>query len=112
MTTKRTFTTKETSALRSIIDICIDQYETSGGDIDYAGFGDDSLSILNGISKKLNNTELIHAEYSVSGDMTFILKETRDENGDPVSTEVVGFYYGEPNEESTAQYIGKLKAEY
>lgn len=54
----------------------------------------------------------IRTEYSASGDMTFILRETTNANGDPVSTEVVGFYYGEPNDWDTRNYIGHLKAEY
>lgn len=54
----------------------------------------------------------IRTEYSASGDMTFILKEVTDQEGNPISTECVGWYYGTPNEEDTAQYMGKLKAEY
>ena len=56
-------------------------------------------------------TEITTA-YSAEGDMTFILRETTRPNGEPISTEVVGFYYGEPDEESTKNFIGKLKAEY
>ncbi|MBQ8399546.1 MAG: hypothetical protein IJX08_06190 [Clostridia bacterium] len=54
----------------------------------------------------------IKTEYSASGDMTFIMKETINEAGDPVSTECVGWYYGAPNDEDTSYYMGKLKAEY
>lgn len=46
-------TQKEQTALKNIIDICIDQYETSGGDIDYTGLGEDSLAILTEIKAKL-----------------------------------------------------------
>lgn len=56
--------------------------------------------------------EQIITEYSESGDMTFIMKETQDAEGNPVSTECVGWYYGSPNEEDTKHYIGQLKAEY
>lgn len=44
--------------------------------------------------------------------MTFILKETVDADGEPLSTEVVGFYYGSPNEADTQKFTGELKAEY
>ena len=54
----------------------------------------------------------IRTIYSTSEDMTFVLKEVTSADGDPVSTEVIGFYYGTPNEEDTKDYIGKLKAEY
>lgn len=54
----------------------------------------------------------ITTTYSADADMTFILKETTSAEGDPISTEVIGFYYGAPNEEDTKNYIGKLKAEY
>ena len=57
------------------------------------------------------NTHFYNA-YSPSHDMTFILCDTFDENGDPKSTEVVGFYFGSPDAESTTEFIGKLKAEY
>lgn len=61
---------------------------------------------------KIKSITQIRTEYSASGDMTFILKETTNVEGDPISTEVVGFYYGAPNDENTKQYIGKLKADY
>lgn len=54
----------------------------------------------------------IQTAYSKEADMTFILKETTDADGDPISTEVIGFYYGEPNEQDTRNYLGHLKAEY
>lgn len=56
-------------------------------------------------------TTKIEAYYSNEADITFIMRETSNENG-PVSTEVVGFYFGEPDEESTQRFIGKLKAEF
>lgn len=56
--------------------------------------------------------KVITAVYSNEGDMTFVLREEYTTEGDPVSTEVVGFYYGEPNEKDNEEFIGKLKAEY
>lgn len=56
-------------------------------------------------------TTNIAAYYSREADITFIMRETSNEDG-PVSSEVVGFYYGEPDEESTRRFIGKLKAEF
>lgn len=60
----------------------------------------------------MENITEIRTVYSASEDITFILKETTNKGGDPVSTELVGFYYGTPNEDDTARYIGALKAEY
>ena len=54
----------------------------------------------------------IQTAYSPESDMTFILKETTSADGEPISTEVVGFYYGEPNERDTRNYLDHLKAEY
>lgn len=54
----------------------------------------------------------IQTVYSPEADMTFILKETASADGDPISTEVAGFYYGAPNEQDTRDYLGHLKAEY
>lgn len=59
-----------------------------------------------------NTTTEIDTAYSADHDMTFILKEISDENGEPLSTEVVGFYYGTPNAADTAEFTGSLKAEY
>lgn len=61
---------------------------------------------------KIKSCTEIRTEYSASGDMTFILRETTSTEGDPISTEVVGFYYGAPNDRDTRNYIGHLKAEY
>ena len=60
----------------------------------------------------MNEKKEIYAVYSREGDMTFIMEDTYNESGEPLSTECVGFYYGEPDDESTAYFIGKLKAEY
>ena len=50
--------------------------------------------------------------YSEGGDLTFIMKEVW--NGqEPVESEVVGFYYGEPNKEETEYFKDKgVKATY
>jgi len=55
--------------------------------------------------------EEIYTVYAEGNDMTFIMKNIY--NGDElVSTEVVGWYWGEPGEDATKACIGKLKAEY
>lgn len=55
--------------------------------------------------------EEIYTVYAPDGDMTFIMKDIFD--GDEViSTEVVGWHFGEPDENSIKSYVGKLKAEY
>lgn len=53
----------------------------------------------------------IYAIYSNS-DITFIMEDTYNDSGDILSTECVGFYYGEPDEESTRYFVGKLKARF
>ena len=60
------------------------------------------------VKRVKENTEKgkITTAYCKKDDLTFILKET------PTSMEVVGFYFGEPNEQCTKQYTGKLKAEF
>ena len=54
----------------------------------------------------------IHTAFDPHYDMSFIFRDVENESGDLVSTEVIGFYFGEPSEELTAFYAGKLKAEY
>ena len=53
----------------------------------------------------------IYTVYAPNDDMTFIMRDTND-GDEPISTEVVGWYYGEPNKENTEFFVGKLKAEY
>lgn len=43
-------------------------------------------------------------------DRTFLMKEIRNEKGEPVTEEVVGWYYGRPNNDDTQMFIGDLKA--
>ena len=56
--------------------------------------------------------ETIYTPYSPEYDMTFIVRDIWDENENIKSTEVIGFYYGEPDETATAEFKNKLKAEY
>lgn len=53
----------------------------------------------------------VDVAYSPSHDITFILEECYM-NEKIVSTEIVGFYYGEPDEKNTIAYYGKIKAQY
>lgn len=58
-----------------------------------------------------NNKSNIETAYAQDRDLTFILETITDDNGNIVSTEVKGFYFGRPNEETTKQFINKgLKA--
>lgn len=47
---------------------------------------------------------MIYTVYAKEDDMTFIMEDT-----DSTIT-VKGFYFGEPDDEATKQYIGKLTA--
>ena len=48
-------------------------------------------------------TEIYVGYYSESGDITFIMRELWGD-GEPIESEVVGFYYGKPNDEDTERY--------
>jgi len=52
--------------------------------------------------------------YSSSHDVTtiFLSRYLDAECNEAVSTEVIGFYWGEPNDDDTQNYTGELKAEY
>lgn len=53
------------------------------------------------------------AVYAENDDMTFIVvDEIDDSTGEVLSTEVTGFYFGEPDDESTEVFDGKPKACY
>lgn len=58
--------------------------------------------------------EKVWTTYSKEGDITTILKSRYldKEMTETVSTEVLGFYWGTPNDEDTETYIGQLKATY
>jgi len=61
---------------------------------------------------RLNNVKTIYNVYSESSDMTFIMQDILENTTKLISTEVIGFYYGKPDINSTEQYIGSLKAKY
>lgn len=48
----------------------------------------------------------IYTLYSQEGDITFIMEDTSK------TTSVVGFYYGEPDDEATQIYKGQLTAHF
>ena len=50
-----------------------------------------------------------YAVYAGHDDMTFIMEETT-ENG-KTKLSVVGFYFGEPDDEATKEYVNSLTAE-
>jgi hypothetical protein len=52
---------------------------------------------------------MIYTAYAEKDDLTFIMEETEKDGKTTVT--VVGFYYGEPSEELTEEYTGKLVAE-
>lgn len=55
--------------------------------------------------------EEIYTVYAPAGDMTFIMRDVY--NGEEIaSTSVIGWYYGEPNNEATKKFAGKLIAEF
>lgn len=55
--------------------------------------------------------KIIYATYAPDSDITFIMCETI-EGENAKSIEVIGWYWGEPNSESTEAFIGNLKAEF
>lgn len=52
----------------------------------------------------------IYTTYAPDSDMTFILEDVLDEDGELISTEVIGFYFGEELDSYTEAFIGELKA--
>lgn len=56
----------------------------------------------------------IYGAYAEKHDITFIMEDTFDSDGELVSTEVVGFVFGneEDNEEVLKKFRGSLRAEF
>jgi hypothetical protein len=52
----------------------------------------------------------LYSVYAKEHDITFVMEETTNEKGELTAAECVGFYYGEPTEEDTKFFKGKLKA--
>ena len=59
-----------------------------------------------GTKEALEAVREIYTVYSQKGDITFIMEDKEN------TTSVVGFYFGEPNDEDTREFRGKLTAEY
>lgn len=53
----------------------------------------------------------VYTVYAKDSDITFIMEDTFEEDK-CVSTEVKGFYWGEPDDRFTEEYNGETKAEY
>ena len=53
----------------------------------------------------------VYGVYAPDHDITFVMEEYFTDDGEPVSLEVKGFYYSEPDEHSNRTYYGDLKAE-
>ena len=64
------------------------------------------------LEMKKENKSNIETVYVPEKDMTIIFEETTDDNDNPTSTEVKGFYYGSPSDDETKKFTGKLKATY
>ena len=54
----------------------------------------------------------LYGVYAPNWDITFVMEDTTDQNGDVISTECVGWYYGEPSNKDNEHFKGKLKAHY
>lgn len=50
----------------------------------------------------------VYTAYSEKADMTFIIEEVTNDN--TVTVKVVGFYYGEPDDDCTRVFYGKNEA--
>ena len=55
--------------------------------------------------------KIIHTVYAQSDDLTFIMEDTYWD-GEIVSMEVKGFYFGKPDEEATKKFYEDYKAEF
>lgn len=54
----------------------------------------------------------IYGIYQQNYDITFVMEEKFTNDNEPVSLEVKGFYYGEPDEELNKEYYGKTKCRF
>lgn len=58
------------------------------------------------------NYIILYTTYAPDTDITFIMRDEYSHSENLISTECLGWYHGEADDELTQNYIGKLKAEY
>lgn len=82
-----------------------------------AKYGNNSEQYFNDVAEEVSTEDIgiikteLFAAYSEACDLTTIFMDTyRCCDNALVSTEVVGFYYGMPNETDTEHFVGSLKA--
>lgn len=54
----------------------------------------------------------VYGIYAPDHDITFVMEKRFTDDGEPVSLEVKGFYYGEPTENANRTFYGDLKADF
>lgn len=54
----------------------------------------------------------VYGIYQPNHDITFIMEELYNDNNEPISLEVKGFYYGEPNDNDIKTFYGDLRADF
>lgn len=54
----------------------------------------------------------VYGIYQHEHDITFVMRETVDEYNAVIELSVIGFYYGEPDEELNELYNGKTTAKF
>ena len=59
---------------------------------------------LKAVLEDYNNGPKIYTAYAEKDDITFVMQETKINGGKETKVEVIGFYYGEPNEAHTKEY--------
>ena len=54
----------------------------------------------------------VYGIYAPDYDITFVMEECCADDGEPISLEVKGFYYGEPTEHDNKTFYGDLIAHF
>lgn len=56
--------------------------------------------------------KIVYGIYAPDHNITFVMEKYFTDNGEPISLEVKGFYYGEPTEFDNKTFYGDLKADF
>lgn len=56
--------------------------------------------------------KVVYGVYAPDHDLTFIMEECITRDNEPISLEVKGFYYGEPNDYDNQTFYGDYKADF
>lgn len=89
------------------LEYCMEQIENNGGDVLPEVYPAELADMIDLLKEESGKKE-VYTAYSPFHDISFIMEDVIAPGGH--TTELKGFYYGQPDEEATSIFYGKTKA--